>query len=52
MLYQAVDTRVSPQVPYAQKQETWNQLRQGGRLDPAISELEHRMAGDPRVASP
>jgi cytochrome c-type biogenesis protein CcmH/NrfG len=49
MLNQAVDALVSPQVPYAQKQETWNQLRQAGKLDQTIGELERRMAADPRA---
>ena len=50
MLSQLVDTLVSPQATYAQKQEAWKQLRQAGKLDQAITELEQRMANDPRTA--
>jgi tetratricopeptide (TPR) repeat protein len=50
MLSQLVDTLVSPQATYAQKQEAWKQLRQTGKLDQAIAELEQRMANDPRTA--
>jgi len=50
LLNQAVDTLVSSQTTYAQKQEAWKQLRQGGKLDQAIAELQQRMANDPRAA--
>jgi len=50
MLDQTVDTLVSAQASYAQKQEAWKQLRQAGKLDQAIAELEQRMAANPRAA--
>ncbi len=50
LLNQTVDTLVSAQATYPQKQEAWQQLRQAGKLDQAITELEHRVAGDPRSA--
>jgi tetratricopeptide (TPR) repeat protein len=46
----AVDLLVSPQATYEQKQATWKQLRESGKIDPAIRELEQRTANDPRVA--
>lgn len=49
-LNEAVDLLVSPQATYEQKQATWKQLREAGKLDQAIAELERRTAGDPRVA--
>ena len=50
LVSEAVDTLVSPQAAYEQKQAAWKQLRAAGKLDPAIAELEQRMAGDPRSA--
>lgn len=45
-----VDLLVSPQTTHEQKQATWKQLRESGRIDQAIRELEQRAAKDPRVA--
>jgi tetratricopeptide (TPR) repeat protein len=45
-----VDVLVSPQASYQQKQEAWKQLREAGKLDKAITELEQRTANDPRNA--
>jgi len=42
------DTLVSPQASYLQKQEIWKQLRDAGKLDPIIADLEQRAANDPR----
>jgi tetratricopeptide (TPR) repeat protein len=50
LLNQSVDTLVSPQASFQQKREAWNQLREAGKLDQAIAELETRMANDPRTA--
>jgi len=47
MLQQAIDLLVSPQAQYGQKQVAWNQLRDAGKLDEAISQLEQRMASEP-----
>lgn len=43
---QAIDTLVSPQSGFVQKQEAWKQLRETGKLDQAISELEQRVVKD------
>jgi tetratricopeptide (TPR) repeat protein len=45
-----VDTLVSPQSNYQQKRDVFKQLREAGKLDQAIAELEHRMTSDPRAA--
>ncbi len=45
-----VDVLVSPQASYQQKQGAWKQLREAGKLDQAITELEQRTASDPRSA--
>jgi hypothetical protein len=50
MLKQAVDVLVSQQSTYAQKQATWKKLRDAGKLDGAITELEQRTAENPRQA--
>jgi tetratricopeptide (TPR) repeat protein len=49
-LGRTVDVLVSPQASHQQKQEAWKLLREGGKLDLAISELEQRTANDPRSA--
>ena len=49
-LTRTVDVLVSPQASYQQKQEAWKQLREAGKLDQAIVELEQRTANDPRSA--
>jgi len=49
-LSRTVDVLVSPQASYQQKQEAWKQLREAGKLDQAIVELEQRTANDPRSA--
>jgi hypothetical protein len=50
LLGQAIDTLVSPQSNFGQRQAVLEQLSKSGKLDQAISELEQRMAGDPRTA--
>lgn len=47
---QAIETLVSPQASFPQKQAAWKQLRETGKLDKAISEFEQRVANDPRNA--
>ncbi len=47
---QAIETLLSTQSSYAQKQEAWKQLRDLGKLDQAIAELEQRVSGNPQVA--
>jgi hypothetical protein len=49
-LRRTVDLLVSPQATYEQKRAAWNQLRDAGKLDQAIAELEQRTANDPRSA--
>jgi tetratricopeptide (TPR) repeat protein len=49
-LSRTVDILVSPQASYQQKQEAWKQLREAGKLDQAITELEQRTVNDPRNA--
>jgi len=43
-----VDLLTSPQTTHEQKQAAWKQLRDSGKLDQAISELELKMAANPR----
>lgn len=45
-----VDVLVSTEATYQQKREAWKQLREAGKLDQAIAELEQRTANDPRSA--
>ena len=47
---QALGTLLSAQVSFEQKQAAWKQLKDTGKLDQAITELEQRMANDPRSA--
>ncbi|HWX21124.1 MAG TPA: hypothetical protein VN578_14580 [Candidatus Binatia bacterium] len=49
-LGRTVDVLVSPQASHQQKRDAWKQLRETGKLDQAIAELEHRTANDPRSA--
>jgi tetratricopeptide (TPR) repeat protein len=43
-----VDLLTSPQSTHEQKQAAWKQLRDSGKLDQAIGQLELRMAANPR----
>jgi tetratricopeptide (TPR) repeat protein len=45
-----IDILVSPQASYQQKTAAWKQLREAGKLDQAIADLEQRTANDPRSA--
>ncbi len=49
-LSRTLDLVVSPEATYRQKREAWKQLRDAGKLDLAIAELEQRTANDPRTA--
>jgi len=49
-LSRTVDVLVSPQASYEQKRQAWKQLREAGKLDQAITELEQRTVNDPRNA--
>ncbi len=50
LVTRSVDVLVSPQSTHSQKQEAWKHLRDAGKLDDAIADLEQRTASDPRVA--
>jgi tetratricopeptide (TPR) repeat protein len=50
-LNRAVDLLVSPLASMAEKGETWRQLRDAGKLDQVIAELEQRTASDPKTAA-
>jgi tetratricopeptide (TPR) repeat protein len=45
-----IETLVSSQAGFEQKQAIWKGLKSAGKLDQAISELELRAANDPRTA--
>ncbi len=47
---QPLQTLVSPQASYAQKQAAWKQLRDTGQLDQAIAQLQQAVKDDPSVA--
>ena len=49
-LTRTVDILVSPQASYQQKTEAWKQLRDAGKLDQAIADLEQRTTNDLRSA--
>ena len=50
LVHQAIRTLTSPQATFAQKQAAWQQLRESGKLDQAISELEQAMIAQPNLA--
>ena len=47
---QAIESIVSPRASHAQKEAAWKQLRESGKLDQAIADLEQRAAGNAEVA--
>jgi tetratricopeptide (TPR) repeat protein len=47
----SVDVLVSPQSTWVQKQAAWKQLRDSGKLDRAIGDLEQRTGSDPNNAA-
>src|SRR5262245_21510377 len=48
---QMLEILVSPQMSYQKKQEAWAQLRDSGKLDQTIADLERRAAADPNSAA-
>lgn len=46
---QALETLTSPQAAFARRQAAWEQLRDAGQLDQAITELEQRATTDPQT---
>jgi len=51
LVSRTVDVLVATDATYQQKREAWKQLRDSGKLDQAIAELEKRTASDPRSAA-
>jgi len=47
---QAIETLVSRQAGFEEKQAIWKRLKETGNLDQAITELEQRAASDPQRA--
>jgi len=47
---QMMQTLVSPQASFDQKQAVWQQLKDSGKMDLAISDLEQRAASNPNFA--
>src|SRR5258708_5557295 len=47
---QAIETLVSPQARFEEKQAIWKRLKETGNLDQAITELEQLAANDPQRA--
>jgi len=47
---QAIESITSPRATHAQKEAAWKQLRESGKLDQAIVELEQRAASNAGVA--
>jgi hypothetical protein len=50
LLKQKVDVLISPQSTYQQKRDVWKQLRDAGKLDPVIADLEQRATSEGRRA--
>lgn len=48
--HQAIDALVAPATAFEQKQRIWKQLIDSGRLDLAITEMEHRAKASPATA--
>ena len=46
---QAVSTLSSAEATYVQKQAAWQQLKESGKLDQAITELEQQASSNPRA---
>jgi tetratricopeptide (TPR) repeat protein len=47
---QMMQTLISPQTSFEQKQAAWQQLKDSGKMDLAISDLEQRAASNPNSA--
>jgi tetratricopeptide (TPR) repeat protein len=50
-LNDTMETLLSPQATFEQKQKAWSQLKDKGQLDEVINELEHRWTDQPRDAA-
>ena len=50
LVAQAIANLVSPQAAFAQKQAAWQQLRDSGKLDQAITHLEQQVTANPKAA--
>ena len=50
LVAQAIASLVSPQTPFFQKQVAWQQLKDSGKLDQAITHLEQQVAANPKAA--
>src|SRR3954471_7667434 len=50
-LDEVIETLLSPQATFEQKQTVWRQIKDVGQMDQAISDLEQKWAGDPRSAA-
>jgi tetratricopeptide (TPR) repeat protein len=50
-LRESIETLVSPQSTFEQKQAAWKQLKDAGQLDAAVAELERRVAANPDSAN-
>jgi len=44
---QTIESLISPQTSYEQRQGLWKRLSEAGLLDPALAELQHQVAADP-----
>lgn len=47
---QTIESLISAQTSYEQRQGLWEKLSEAGRLDQALTELQHQVAADPRSA--
>lgn len=47
---QMIESLISPQTSYEQRQGLWKKLSEAGLLDPALTELQQQVASDPRSA--
>lgn len=50
LVNQSLQMLISPQATFTQKQTAWRQLRDSGKLDQAISELEQSATSQPNLA--
>jgi tetratricopeptide (TPR) repeat protein len=47
---QTIESLITPQTSYEQRQGLWKKLSEAGLLDPALTELQQQVASDPRSA--
>lgn len=48
---QTIESLISPQTSYEQRQGLWKKLSEAGLLDQALTELQHEVAADPHSAA-